>query len=172
MHPIREKPLATGGNDIVSMKRSILVALRRIIRAVDLYSHRLMDEHGLTGPQLATLHEIVRLGTTSARSLAQSLQISQPTMTGILDRLEQRGLISRTRNASDRRSIDVAITEQGQGVLANAPPLLQERFGAELTKLQAWEQTMILSTLQRVAAMMNAEELTAAPLLVPGSERL
>jgi DNA-binding MarR family transcriptional regulator len=168
----REQTRKPDTDDVASMKRSILVALRRIIRAVDLHSHRLMEEHGLTGPQLAALHEIVRHGTASARNLARSLQVSQPTITGILDRLEQRGFVSRARNASDRRAIDVAITDEGQRALATAPPLLQERFSDELAKLHPWEQTMILATLQRVAAMMDAEDLTAAPHLVPGPERL
>jgi DNA-binding MarR family transcriptional regulator len=172
MKPTRERPRAPDGDDVAFMKQSILVALRRIIRAVDLHSHRLMEEHGLTGPQLAALHEIVREGTASAHKLARSLQVSQPTITGILDRLEQRGFISRTRNTSDRRAVDVAITEAGQRVLVSAPPLLQERFSEELAKLQPWEQTTILATLQRVAAMMDAEELTAAPQLVTGPEHL
>jgi DNA-binding MarR family transcriptional regulator len=172
MKPPREHTRTSDSDEVASMRRSILVALRRIIRAVDLHSHRLMDEHGLTGPQLASLQEIVRCGTASARDLARSLQVSQPTITGILDRLERGGLITRTRNGRDRRAIDVAITEEGQRLLTAAPPLLQERFSEELAKLKTWEQTMILATLQRVAAMMDAEDLTAAPHLVTGPERL
>ena len=172
MKPPREQTRKPDTEDVASMKRSILVALRRIIRAVDLHSHRLMEEHGLTGPQLAALQEIVRCGTASTRSLARSLHVSQPTITGILDRLERGGLITRTRNGTDRRAIDVAITEEGQRLLAAAPPLLQERFSEELEKLQTWEQTTILATLQRVAAMMDAGDLTAAPYLVTGPERL
>jgi DNA-binding MarR family transcriptional regulator len=166
----REQTRKPDTDDIASMKRSILVALRRIIRAVDLHSHKLMEEHGLTGPQLAALQEIVRRGTASARDLAQSLQVSQPTITGILDRLERGKLITRARNGSDRRAIDVTITEAGQRLLTAAPPLLQERFSEELAKLETWEQTMILATLQRVASMMDAERLPAAPLLVTGPD--
>lgn len=158
--------------DNEAMNRSILSALRRIIRAIDLHSHHLMDEHGLTGPQLAALHEIARGGVVSASEVARAMQLSQPTMTGILERLERRKLITRTRSGTDRRTVDIGITDEGRRLLATAPPLLQERFSTALARLQPWEQTMILATLQRIAAMMDAEDLPATPQLVTGPEQL
>ncbi|NLX21458.1 MAG: hypothetical protein GXY55_07270 [Phycisphaerae bacterium] len=62
----------------------------------------------------------------------------------------------------------VSVTEVGQRLLAEAPSLLQDRFRLELSRLQEWEQTTILATLQRMAHMMAAEDLDAAPLLVTG----
>jgi len=51
MSTARDHTRPPESHDVAMMKRSILVALRRIIRAVDMHSHYLMDEHGLTGPQ-------------------------------------------------------------------------------------------------------------------------
>jgi hypothetical protein len=62
----------------------------------------------------------------------------------------------------------VQLTERGAALLRDAPSLLQDRFQRELSRLQEWEQTMILSTLQRIASMMDAERIEAAPLLVSG----
>jgi len=154
------------------VEQAILVSLCRIIRAVELYSRRLMDEHGLTGPQLATLREIARAGGLGGVELAEALQVSQPTITGIIDRLENRGLVVRSRNGRDRRTVQITVTEKGRQLADQAPPLLQERFCEELTKLQKWEQSMHLANLQRVAAMMNASNLDATPHLVSGPERL
>ncbi len=153
-------------------RQQILVALRRIIRAVDLYSRRLVEEYGLTGPQLAALQEIARAGNASPSDLARELQVSQPTISGILDRLEKRKLVHRARDEDDRRSVEVFITDAGKEMLADAPPLLQERFCQEFARLQDWEQSMLLANLQRIAAMMNAENLDAAPHLVSGADRL
>jgi DNA-binding MarR family transcriptional regulator len=162
----------TGALEPSALHREILVALRRIIRAVDLHSRQLMDACGLTGPQLVALRELARGGTSTARDLARTVQVSQATTTGILDRLERRGLITRARSESDRRALDVALTDEGRRVLAAAPPLLQQRFTAELAQLQGWEQTMILATLQRVAAMMDAQNLEARPHLITGVDSL
>ncbi len=150
------------------MENQIVAAIRRIMRAVDLHSRRLAEEHGLTGPQLATLQAAANLGESSTGTLARAVHLSGPTVTGILDRLTKRGLVDRTRNGHDRRSVTVRLTRDGEDVLAAAPSLLQDRFRQELMRLEDWEQTTILATLQRIAAMMDAESLDASPLLVPG----
>lgn len=154
------------------MEHRVLVAIRRIIRAVDLYSRQLLEECGLTGPQLVALEEMSRVEAISAADLARRMQVSQPTVTGILERLQRRGLIVRARNGDDRRSIDVSITKQGLNLLKTAPPLLQKKFCQRLDELQEWEQTLILATLQRVASMMEAEDVDAAPHLISGPDRL
>jgi len=86
-------------------------------------------------------------------------------MTGILDRLEKRGLVTRTRDKNDRRRVTVSVTDRGQAVLDDAPSPLQDRFHSEIAKLEEWEQTLMLSTLQRIATMMQAEGIEASPLL-------
>jgi len=144
----------------------IVAAIRRLMRAVDLHSRRLVDEYGLTGPQLATLQEAARTGPVAASALARAVHLSSATMTGILTRLEKRGFVERTRGESDRRTVIVSITGIGREALARAPSLLQDRFRLELSELETWEQMMMLANLQRIASMMNAETLDAAPHLV------
>jgi DNA-binding MarR family transcriptional regulator len=146
----------------------IVASIRRLIRAVDLHSRWLVDEYGLTGPQLATLKACAQLGPASATALAKAAHISKPTMTGILDRLEQNELINRTRATEDRRSVMVSLTDRGAKLMEKAPSLLHDRFRNQLSKLEDWEQSSLLSSLQRLAAMMDAEEIEAAPLLVSG----
>lgn len=172
MKTSHEREAIINGDSVTSVSRSILVSIRRIIRTVALHSRRLMEEHDLTTVQLAALHELALQGPVSARELAQRVEVSQPTMTGVLDRLEQRQLITRVRSSKDRRALVISATDQGRELLASAPPLLQQQFLANLARLQLWEQTMILATLQRVAAMMDASDLAAAPVLDPGPEQL
>ncbi len=153
----------------LSIEDQIVAAIRRIMRAVDLHSRHLAEEHGLTGPQLATLQAASRLGEASSTgALARAVHLSGPTVTGILDRLAKRGLVERARSGQDRRSVTITITRHGEEVLAAAPSLLQDRFRAELARVEDWERNMILAMLQRIAAMMDAESLDASPVLVPG----
>jgi hypothetical protein len=100
--------------------------------------------------------------------LAREIHLGQATVTGILSRLEKRGLVVRTRANHDRRSVLVETTAEGARLLQDAPSPLQERFHAGLSRLQPWERTMILATLQRIASMMDAQQIEAAPVLESG----
>lgn len=144
----------------------IVAAIRRIMRAVDLHSRHLAEEFGLTAPQLSVLKAVLRLGAATPGALAREVQLSPATITGILSRLEKRGLLRRSPGDVDRRTIRVELTAEGQRVTKDSPSLLQDRFRLELAGLESWEQNMILSVLQRIASMMGAEGLDASPHLV------
>ncbi len=148
--------------------REAVTALRRIIRAVDLHSRSLVQRCGLTGPQLLMLHRLASAGEISIGELAVAVSLSQPTVTGILDRLERRGLVRRRRSPDDKRRVLVRTTPACKRLLASAPPLLQESFVRQFTGMGDWEQNLILSSLQRVVAMMEAAEMDAAPILTTG----
>ncbi len=150
------------------LENEIVAALRRIMRAVELHSRELVDEHGLTGPQLAVMKAIARLETASVTAIARAVFLGRPTVTRVLTRLERRGLVERTRSPHDRRSVIVKVTHRGYEILEHAPSLLQERFRDELARLEDWERTTILSTLQRIATMMDAESIPASPVLASG----
>lgn len=151
-----------------SIEENILSALRRISRAIALYSNYVQRAHGITGPQLMILREADRHGAVAVSTLADGVSLSPATVTGILDRLEKQELATRIVAENDRRKRVVQVTPKGKALLDSAPPLLQSRFITELRKLENWEQTLILSTLQRVSSMMSAEGLSAAPVLMPG----
>jgi DNA-binding MarR family transcriptional regulator len=150
---------------MVSLEDHILAALRRISQAIDVWSRHLWRDYGLTAPQLATLREILAGKNVSPVALAAALHLSQPTITGILNRLQQRGLIDRQRSTTDRRSVVAAATERGRELAERAPPLLRDRFRQELEKEPQWRQSEILAALQHVAAMMQAPEAAGAPFL-------
>ncbi|QDS87565.1 HTH-type transcriptional repressor NicR [Rosistilla ulvae] len=153
---------------LLTHEDQIVAAIRQIIRAVDLHSRQLVNGHGMTGPQLAVLQEAERLGPVSPSALSRAVHLSQATVTGILQRLERRGLIQREQCVADRRSVLVQTTPVGQQLLTASPSLLQDRFRDSLSALEDWERLQILSTLQRVAALMDAEHIDAAPHLTSG----
>ncbi|CSD25054.1 transcriptional regulator MarR family protein [Vibrio cholerae] len=84
----------------------VLVALRQIIRAIDLHSKKLNKDAGLTGPQLILMRSIHDLGEqVTIRELAVHTNMSQGTATTILDRLERNGYVQRVRSNSDKRKV-------------------------------------------------------------------
>ncbi len=143
----------------------IIIAIRRISQAVETYSRYLWQEFGLTAPQLGTLRELQTRGVGTPTQIADWMSISPATTAGILKRLHERKLIDRTRDPVDGRSIVVRISEQGIKLAAKAPSLLRDKFRKELDRLEPWERNQILSALQRVALMMNADEVDEVPFM-------
>jgi DNA-binding MarR family transcriptional regulator len=158
--------------DQPTQEDSIVAALRRIVRGIDVHSRELLQRCGLTTPQLLTMRALVRMEPVAVTVLAGAVSVSQATMTGILDRLEQQCFVARSRGQGDRRNTLVRSTESGRQFIASAPSVLQDRFRSELHSLARWEQTAMLATLEHIAAMMGVEELTASPILTSGAEGL
>lgn len=149
--------------------QEVLVALRRVIRATDLHSKHLVRTAGLTASQVLILQAIAKHQQATPSQLAKAISLSQATVTTIVDRLEERGLIERERSQKDRRKVYLRLTDLGSTVLEQAPAPLQEHFIRQFGRLESWEQMSIISSLQRVAAMMDAEEIDASPILDVGS---
>jgi ribosomal-protein-alanine N-acetyltransferase len=143
----------------------VLVSLRRIVRSIDLYSKKLEQTHRLTIPQVVLLREIQGHERLALGELAKLANLSNATVTGIIDRLESRKLVRRVRGDSDRRHVYVEILPDGANMLQAMPPLLQEDFVRKIQELGKWEQAQILSSLERVASLMSAEEIDASPIL-------
>lgn len=143
----------------------VLATLRQISRAIGLRSRQLVKTVGLSVPQLLVLKEVVESGESVIGRVAVQVSLSQATVTSIVDRLELQGLIARRRDEKDRRKVLIAATEEGKQIIAKNPVILQEEFTNAFNKLESWEQTQILSSLQRVAAMMDAHAFPVAPIL-------
>lgn len=149
--------------------QDVLIALRRLIRAADIHSKRLVKTAGLTAPQLLLLQSIRSSGDATVGELAKQVNLSQATVTTIIDRMEKRELVYRKRSEVDKRKVYVYLTPKGETLLDNAPTPLQQQFVTQYLQLEAWEQNMILSSLQRVAKMMDAEGIDASPVLDIGA---
>ena len=144
-----------GGSMDYDLMKDIFMDLRRIMRAMDVYSRQLAGSHGLTGPQMLCLREITTRGSLTTGALARAVALSPATLTGILDRLEARGLVSRERRPEDKRRVLVSLTPLGKQMSQELPSPLQERFGSRMTDLPIDEQTAIRAALSSVAKMME-----------------
>lgn len=146
----------------------ILVAIRRIMRAVDLQSKKLVKLSGLTAPQLVIMQVLRKEGSMAPSAIGRSVALSQATVTTILDRLDKAGYTRRERSEKDKRVVYACLTAEGLKKLEEAPELLQAGFLREYRKLQEWERSQLIASLQRVAMMMDAEDLDASPILEVG----
>ncbi|MFQ6370135.1 MarR family winged helix-turn-helix transcriptional regulator [Shewanella sp. YIC-542] len=146
----------------------LLISLRKIIRAIDMHSKQLSKHSGLTGPQLIVMQKIAALGMPLAKQVAAEINLSPATVTTIVDRLEAKGLVIRQRSTEDKRKVHLLLSDAGHTLLLSAPKPLQEHFITRYQQLEDWEQSQLLSAVERIANMMDAEKLDAAPMLLVG----
>ena len=103
-----------------------------------------------------------------AKQVAKEINLSPATVTSIIDRLEAKELVMRKRSQLDKRKVELYLSSTGEALLQGAPKPLQEHFIKRYQALESWEQSQLLSSVERIAAMMDAEELDAAPVLMVG----
>jgi len=145
-----------------------LIALRRILRATDLNARQLASSTGLTPSQLIVLQLVTGAGRVLPSSIARQVHLTQATVTSLVDKLVAAGLVRRTRDTEDRRRIWIDATDAGRRLIETAPDLLQDRFRAGFDALRDWEQSMIVSILERISSMLDAGNIDAAAVLDSG----
>lgn len=146
----------------------IFRSLRRIMRAVDIHSRRLSAEFMVTTPQLLCLQTLHEDGPLTTSALAKLVHLSNSTVVGILDRLEQKAWVTRERGLGDRRVVLVNITASGEEFLEQAPSLLQGRLASGLQRLPEKEQLVIAQSLEKIVALLEMKQEETAPLLEGG----
>ena len=138
----------------------MLQALRRIIHASDLYSRELAARSKLTAPQIICLRRLRLDGPSHPSDLADRVSLSRATVTGIINRLEDRGYVVRDRGGNDRRRVLVRLTDLGEEIIKDLPLPLHDRLALGLAGLPLIEQEAIANTLALVADMMGPPEKT------------
>jgi DNA-binding MarR family transcriptional regulator len=152
-----------------SYELRVLQSLRRIIRAVEIHSKKLVHNHKITGPQLGCLAAIKENGPLTTTKLAHAVYLSPSTIVGIVDRLEEKNLVARQRGNKDRRQVQICLTESGEQLLDSAPSALQDTLAEALKKLPELEQVSITLALEKIVDLMEAGKIEASPVLETGS---
>ncbi len=140
----------------------ILRALRRITRSIALHSRQLSAVSHITAPQLMCLRTVIANGPMTATAISREMHVSPSTVVGILDRLEDKGLIRRERGREDRRIVFVTATDAGRELAQGAPSPLQKHLADALNALPELEQATITLSLERIVALMEQDGQAAA----------
>lgn len=143
----------------MAKSNEILISIRKITREIDLHSNKLTREYNLTGPQLTLCSALIEHQQLTVSELARAVYLSKATVVSILDRLSTKGYIDRRKDHVDKRKVFVTPTAALRRLFdETAPNLLQEKFSLQFERLKPWEQSLILSSFERVADMMHADE--------------
>lgn len=133
----------------------LLRQLTRAYQAFETYDSRGIRQHGLTPGQADVIFSLGNTEGMSCAELGEKTLITKGTLTGILDRLEEKGLIRRRHSAEDRRSITVSLTSEGDAWFRRVFPahiaFLKERFA----RLSAEEQSRAIAALRRIREIFS-----------------
>ncbi|KTD00429.1 MarR family winged helix-turn-helix transcriptional regulator [Fluoribacter gormanii] len=135
--------------------KSIILALRKIMQQMDYHSRRLNKCYGLTVPQIVCLYEIYENGKMTISALSKKIYLSMSTIVGVIDRLEEKQFVNRTRDIQDRRIIYIDITEKGKEFVSAAPYLLHNRLNDNLQVLTVEEQIALANSINVLVELLR-----------------
>ena len=135
----------------------IMQSLRRIFKAIQDYSHEVSNKFGITGPQLWALKTISQNGKLSLGELTKKMYLHPSTITGVVDRLEKKGYVSRDRGQGDRRVINVQLTPQGKKLVKRAPNPVQGKMIYGLRRLKKEKLSSIYDSVNKLVEIMEAQ---------------
>ncbi|MSM38867.1 MAG: MarR family transcriptional regulator [Geobacter sp.] len=139
----------------------------RVFQAINEYSKTAERSTGLTGPQLWALKILVNYAPIRVSDLARQMYLSPATVVGIIDRLEGKGLVTRSRSKDDRRAVDLHLTQQGKELAALAPEIAQIMLVKGLEQLPDELFYAVEAGMKQLVRMLDAERIIPQPLYGP-----
>jgi len=136
-------------------------ALRRIVRVLSASAHEPASRRGPTGAQLFVLRQIAAAPSLSIGELAARTLAGQSSVSEVVSRLVDRGLVSRRPNPNDARQAQLLLTARGRAAVRDTAPTAQERLAAGLATLDPSERTRLARALERWLESAGLAELPA-----------
>jgi DNA-binding MarR family transcriptional regulator len=153
--PSQDAARIANNKNIDDYTKRIARAMRQMMQYLDTHSRQLLKNQDITVPQVMCLDVLREKGTMAVAMLAKAIHLSPSTTVGIIDRLEKKKLVKRTRGSVDRRSVYVEITEPGRNFVVAAPHLLHNRLQGAMESLPRDEQIHIADSLDRLVHVLK-----------------
>ncbi|AMM20210.1 MarR family transcriptional regulator [Frondihabitans sp. PAMC 28766] len=125
--------------DPLALDRQVCFALAATSRSVISLYRPVLEPLGLTHPQYLVMLALWQQSPLRVRDLGDQLLLEPATLSPLLKRLETQGLLTRSRNVVDERSLDIALTPEGAALREKAlavPGRIVERLGVPLQQLE------------------------------------
>jgi len=147
-----------------SVIKDIVGSIRRLVRSVYLDTQKLSRQYGLTGPQSGVLRSLVHHGSSSSADLSRMLYVTPSNITGIIDRLERKGLVERIKKEGDRRVALITLTKEGTRLGKKMPDPIERRLISELADLDPAHVQLLDMAMGQILEMMDAQYIEKTPL--------
>ncbi|MCW3806144.1 MarR family winged helix-turn-helix transcriptional regulator [Plebeiibacterium marinum] len=147
--------------------KEILIKIRKIVRSVDIESKKIQKEYGVSIPQvlcLGFLRDAANYQLTQGE-IKKLLNLNSSTVSGIINRLETKGLLARLPKTGDKRVVNITLTSAGDNLLNSIPSLLHEQLSNKLEKLDARKLKEVETSLNTLIELLDIEQVEASPLI-------
>jgi DNA-binding MarR family transcriptional regulator len=142
--------------------KKIIYSIRKLIQASEIYTKELNKKYLISTPQLNCLLILNEKGSLPPSQIAKYIMVNSSTVTGIIDRLEQKNLVKRVRKKSDRRLISIELTEAGFLLVQKAPPPIQHEIIDGLNELDISQLNHIANSLDMLISILDNHYLKVA----------
>lgn len=139
----------------------VVNSLRRLFKAIQEYSKAILRRTGLTGPQVWALTVLDKEPAISLGELSERMFAHPSTVSGIVDRLEERGAVLRVADREDRRGIRLSLTPLGRRILRKSPPPVQTGLRQALVGMPALRLRELRRSLQLIVRDTAARRMVA-----------
>lgn len=150
------------------MIASIIDDVRRIFQVLAERSKKIEHETNLTASQLWVVKLLKEASPMKVSELARRMYLHPATMVGLLDRLEAKGLLKRTRSEKDRRVVYIDLTEAGNELEINSPEVVQNLLVRGLEGFTGQKLKTISEGLEHIVHILGVQD--APPQLIMSSE--
>lgn len=147
--------------------KEIVGAIRKLVRAVSNDAFKMSRQYGLTGPQSSVLRTLVKEGSLSSASLSRRLYVTPSNITGIIDRLEKKGLVERIKKEGDRRVALITLTESGNELSNSLPDPIEKKLINELADLEPEHVRILAMVMNQILNLIDAKGVEDAFLELP-----
>ncbi|MEZ4987549.1 MAG: MarR family transcriptional regulator [Saprospiraceae bacterium] len=144
----------------------VLVKLRKIIRSINIESKKIEKQFGISIPQLMCLQFLSDQTDykATASSLKEYLKLNASTISGIISRLELKGLVAKLPHKDGRASY-ITLTAKGAELLKEPPITLQDKLMSRLSNLSEERISELESNIDLLIDIMDAEDIDASPII-------
>ena len=141
--------------------KEVVGAIRKFVRVVSTDTYKMSREYGLTGPQCVVIRTLAAEGSLSSASLSRRLYVTPANITGIIDRLEKKGLVERNRKDGDRRVALITLTQSGNKMSKTLPDPIETKFIAELGDLGPEHIRILSLVMNQILHLIDAKGIDA-----------
>jgi len=135
--------------------RPVLDGVRRLVQSLRLSAEQARKRAGVSGAQLFVLQKLAEADAQSVNELAARTATDQSSVSVVVRRLAESGLVERHDDARDHRRVRLTLTARGRALLRRSPASAQQELVRAIEALSARERKAFASFLARVVAGMG-----------------
>ena len=143
---------------------AVMISLRRIVRMLRLADRGVQATHGLSAAQLFVLHNLATAPASSVADLAALTFTDQSSVSTVVSRLVDGGLVVRAVSATDKRRVELSLTAAGRAAARGATELPQTKIVDAVRTMSPTRQVEIVRALGALSTAIGADEIDARML--------